>query len=66
MFDGWQGHAEAAGRATSKRAHRARPTARLAALQVSLVEQPEFDFDITLGDSTNVPMEPALKSWIKQ
>ena len=34
--------------------------------QVSLVEQPEFDFDVTLGDSTDVPMEPALKSWIKQ
>lgn len=34
--------------------------------QVSLVEQPEFDFDLTLGDSTNVPMESALKSWIKQ
>ncbi|PRW58761.1 DNA polymerase kappa [Chlorella sorokiniana] len=36
------------------------------AVQVSLVEQPEFDFDLTLGNSTNVPMEPALKSWIKQ
>lgn len=34
--------------------------------QVSLVEQPEFDFDLTLGSSTDVPMEPALKSWIKQ
>jgi len=33
---------------------------------VSLVEQPEFGFDLTLGDSTNVHMEPALKSWIKQ
>jgi hypothetical protein len=30
------------------------------------VNQPEFDFDLTLGGSTNVPMEPTLKSWIKQ
>lgn len=36
------------------------------AMQVSLLEAPEFDFDMTLGDSSNVPMEPALKSWIKQ
>lgn len=34
--------------------------------QVSFVELPEFDFNLTLGGSTNVPLEPALKSWIKQ
>ncbi|KAL4425484.1 hypothetical protein ABPG75_009500 [Micractinium tetrahymenae] len=36
------------------------------AVQVSFVQMPEFDFDLTLGGSTNVPLEPALKSWIKQ
>ncbi|KAL4421096.1 hypothetical protein ABPG77_009623 [Micractinium sp. CCAP 211/92] len=38
----------------------------IGAVQVSFVELPEFDFDLTLGGSTNVPLEPALKSWIKQ
>lgn len=33
--------------------------------QVSFVEQPEFDFDLTMGGSTDVPFEPALKSWLK-
>ncbi|EFN57550.1 hypothetical protein CHLNCDRAFT_143184 [Chlorella variabilis] len=36
------------------------------AVQVSLVEQPEFDFDLTLGKSSSVPLEPQLKTWIKQ
>lgn len=40
------------------------PRAKL--LQVSLVEQPEFDFDLTLGKSSSVPLEPQLKTWIKQ
>ncbi|PSC76727.1 Extended synaptotagmin-3 [Micractinium conductrix] len=35
-------------------------------VQVSLVRPPELDFDLTLGDSSSLPMEPALKSWIKQ
>ena len=34
--------------------------------QVALVDQPQFDFDLTLGQSSGVPMEPAIKSWIKQ
>ncbi len=42
------------------------PMAPLTDPQVSFVELPEFDFDLTLGGSTNVPLEPALKSWIKQ
>ena len=34
--------------------------------QVALIEQPQVDFDLTLGSSTNVPLEPSIKSWIKQ
>ena len=41
-------------------------TGDLAGRQVSLVRPPELDFDLTLGDSSSLPMEPALKSWIKQ
>lgn len=36
------------------------------AVQVALVEQPDFDLDLTLGDSSNVPMEPQIKDWLKK
>jgi Ca2+-dependent lipid-binding protein len=38
----------------------------IGAVQVALTEQPEFDFDITLGNNSSVPLEPALKNFIKQ
>ena len=34
--------------------------------QVAFVEQPLVDFDLTLGGSHHVPLEPSIKTWLKQ
>ena len=46
--------------------HRPPPPPHTHHAQVAFVEQPLVDFDLTLGGSHHVPLEPSIKTWLKQ